>query len=342
MSLEVAVAGVALIAMITYAVLAGADFGGGVWDLFASGPRRDDQRAAIARAMGPVWEANHVWLVFVIVLLFSGFPLAFNALSIGLFVPFHLVLLGIILRGAAFVFRSYSLRAVSLHTQQAFTRRWGYIFGAASVITPLLLGMCLGAVSSGNLRVINGQVRFEGGIPWLAPISLVIAALALALCAYLAAIYLILETSGVLREDFRRRALYAGTAVVVLAVLMLPLLAVEAPHLLRDLFQPRAWPVLAIGIISALVSGWALWQRRFQLARVSAVIQIVALLGGWGLAQYPYIIYPDITLTNSAAPQGTLAFVMISLPFGLALLIPSLYLLFKVFKAGTLEPERGR
>jgi len=144
-------AGLTLAALIAYAVLAGADFGGGIWDAFARGPRRDAQRDAIAHAMGPVWEANHVWLIFVVVLLFTCFPSAYAALGEGLFVPFHLVLLGIILRGAAFVFRAYSPRSVRRPGRPGRgARRWGAVFGAASVITPVLLGMCLGAVSAGG------------------------------------------------------------------------------------------------------------------------------------------------------------------------------------------------
>ena len=148
MSSELVVAGITLAAIVAYAVLGGADFGGGVWDFFARGPRRGEQREAIARAMGPVWEANHVWLIFVIVLLFTGFPRAFAALSIALYVPFHLVLLGIILRGAAFVFRAYSPQGERGVRPGAAALQWGWIFGAASVITPALLGICLATIST--------------------------------------------------------------------------------------------------------------------------------------------------------------------------------------------------
>lgn len=329
---EVLLAGVALAAVIAYGVLAGADFGGGVWDLFAAGPRREEQRRAIAVAMGPVWEANHVWLIFVIVVLFSAFPSAFAALSIGLFFPFHLVLLGIILRGAAFVFRAYSpqsARSLGVWRQPS---TWGVVFGAASVITPVLLGMCLGAISAGTLRVDGAEVRVEGVAPWLAPVSLAMGALALAICAYLAAVYLANETSGALRDDFRRRALLAGTAVVALSVLLLPLLAREAPHLWEGLLGWRAAPLVAAGAVSALLSGWALRRARFRLARVASVVWVVCVLGGWGAAQYPYLIYPDVTLTSAAAPEPTLVFFLWTLPFGLALLLPSLWLLFRVFK----------
>lgn len=323
MSLPDLVAAAGLLGVILYGVLAGADFGGGVWDLFAGGPRRDEQRAAIARAMGPVWEANHVWLIFVIVLLFTAFPPAFAALSIALFGVFHFVLLGISLRGAAFVFRG--------PVKEEAGGPWGTIFGVASVITPVLLGMAIGAVSVGSLRVHNGQVEIVGATPWLAPVSLVIGALALALCAYLAAVYLTLETKGELREDFRRRALLAGTVVVALTALALPLLAWETP-LAAGLFSLRAAPVFFTGVAAALLSGWALWQRHFRVARIAAIVQVALLLAGWGLAQYPYLIYPDVTLHASAAPEPTLLFVLYSLPIGLVLIVPSLWLLFRVFK----------
>lgn len=324
--LEDLVAGVALLAVIAYAVFGGADFGGGIWDIFATGPRRMEQRKAIEHAMGPVWEANHVWLIFVIVLLFTAFPAAYSALSTGLFTLFHLVLIGITLRGAAFVFRSYGPQV------GRSSSRWSYIFGIASIITPMLLGMALGAVSSGGLRVIDGQIVVSGVIPWLLPISVAVGALALAICAYLAAVYLTVETSGELQADFRRRALIAGTFVVGLSIITLPLLWLEAPHLWDGLISLRAAPLIAAGVAAALLSGWALLFHRFHLARIASIIQVFFLLAGWGLAQRPYIIYPDITLQNTAAPAATLRFVLITLPFGLALLGPSLWLLFSVFK----------
>src|SRR5216684_4080407 len=149
-------------ALILYALLGGADYGGGVWDLFAFGKRAPAQRALIAQAIGPVWEANHVWLIFVIVVLFTAFPPAYAALSVALFVPLHLVLVGITLRGAAFVFRGPQAGGPG-------SGPWGAVFGVASVITPALLGMCVGAVSAGGLRVRGGEVRVEEPPPWLTP-----------------------------------------------------------------------------------------------------------------------------------------------------------------------------
>ncbi len=359
--LEIGVAALTLVAVIAYGVLGGADFGGGIWDAFASGPRKEEQRTAISQAMGPVWEANHVWLIFVIVLLFSAFPPAYAALSIGLFALFHLVLLGIILRGASFVFRAYSpesSRSVRSDADPGTgeagegagaevggqgeggrpsrqAARWGVVFGVASVITPVLLGMSLGAVSAGGFHVENSVVTLDG-IPWLTPLALAMGAFALALCAYMAATFLAFETEGELREDFRSRALWAGTAVVALSVLLLPLLAVEAPHLWEGLLATRTWPVLGLGLMAALASGWWLRTRRFRAARIAAIVQVACLLAGWGLAQYPYIIYPDVTLYSAAAPEPTLQFILYSLPLGLALLIPSLWFLFWVFKGEVL------
>jgi cytochrome bd ubiquinol oxidase subunit II len=342
MPAELLVAGLGIVALIAYAVLGGADFGGGIWDLFATGPRRDAQRDAIAHAMGPVWEANHVWLIFVIVIIFSAFPAAYAALSIALFVPFHLVLLGIILRGAAFVFRAYSPQSARGAGSGPAGRRWGAVFGAASVITPVLLGMCLGAVSTGGIRLDDGGVSFAGPVPaWLEPLSLFMGALALALCAYLAAVFLANETAGDLREDFRTRALLAGTAVVGLSAILLPLVRSEAPHLWTGLTGGAATPVLAPGVVAALLSGWWLRQRRYRLARASAVVQIACLLAGWAIAQSPYIIYPGLTLEQAAAPHSTLLFILWTTPAGMALLIPSLWYLFRVFKGEHLALTEG-
>jgi cytochrome d ubiquinol oxidase subunit II len=324
-----AVALIAGFAALAYALLGGADFGGGVWDFFAFGPRRQEQRTAIANAMGPVWEANHVWLIFLIVILFTAFPPVYATLSTALFVPFHLILLGIVLRGAAFVFRAYGARAGTAIT--ATERTWGVVFGISSTITPLLLGACMGAVASGAIRVTEQGVQTTA-VPWLTPMSLLTGVLALALCAYLAAVYLTIETEGELQRDFRRYALLSGTATVGLSIIALPLMRREAPHLWEGLLSARAWPILMAGVIAALLAGWALRQSRFKLARGAAIVQIAMLLGGWMAAQYPYIVYPDLTIASAAAPAASLQFFLIALPIGFALLGPSLYLLFKVFK----------
>lgn len=329
MPLEDWIATAGLGCMILYGVLAGADFGGGVWDLFAAGPRREQQRRAIAHAMGPVWEANHVWLIFVTVLIFTAFPAGFAALSVGMFGLFHFVLVGVTLRGAAFVFRGGEMK-----DRQADP--WGTVFGVASVMTPVLLGMAVGAVSSGHLRVMSNGALPSGPTPWFTPGSLVIGVLALALCAYLAAVFLTVETRDELQEDFRKRALLAGTFVVGLALILLPLLRWELPHLWQGLTERQAGSVLSLGIAAALTSGVCLLRRSYKLARASAIAQVTCLMLGWGLAQHPYLIYPDVTLSAAAAPPETLRFVLWLLPVGAALIVPSLWLLFRVFKS---QPE---
>jgi cytochrome d ubiquinol oxidase subunit II len=313
-----------LVGMTAYAVLGGADFGGGVWDLFARGPRKAEQRAAIARAMGPVWEANHVWLIFVVVVFFSAFPIAWAAYSTALFAPLRIALVGIGLRGVAFVFRGYAGKTPTV-------TRWGAAFGAASLITPFVLGACVGAISSGAIRFRDGVLSVQG-MPWFSPIALAMGAAGASLCAYLAAVFLTVETEGELQEDFRRRALLAGTVVVAGAALTIPFTFLEAPQLASGLISGRALPAVVLGTVAALASGWSLRARRYRLARLATIVQVAMVIVGWALAQYPYVIYPDVTLAQAAAPRATMVFVLGSLPFGLAIVGPSFWWLFKVFK----------
>ncbi|MEP6917063.1 MAG: cytochrome d ubiquinol oxidase subunit II [Acidobacteriota bacterium] len=329
MALEALVAGVMFAALAAYAVLAGADFGGGVWDLVSRGPRASAQRKTIADAIGPVWEANHVWLIFFIVLLFTCFPRAYAAASVALFWPLHLVLIGIVLRGSSFVFRAYGPPGV---TAEAV---WGRVFGAASAVSPVLLGMCLGTLSSGGIQFAGGQVAPSSQSAWLSPFPLVVGLLALALCAYLAAVYLVMESAGALAEDFRRRALAAWIVAGIVSVATLAVAAREAPHLWRNL---SSWPALGLLIFGALLapaSLAALWRGHFRWARALGAGQVITLLAGWAAAQWPYLIYPGLTIQQAVAPHSTLAFTAGTLPFGLALLVPALWFLFSVFKGRT-------
>src|SRR2546422_4733669 len=225
------VAAILWLALTAYAVLVGADFGGGVWDLLASGPRARDQRRAVAEAMGPVWEANHVWLIFLIVGLFTGFPAAFGILSMALYVPLTVALVGIVLRGAAFAFRAHGREAVGDASP------WGVAFGAASVIAPFFLAGGAAAVASGAIRVSGGRLvsGFETG--WATPYGVLVGLFAVALCAYLAATYLTVETEGTpLESDFRRRAAAAGLVAGVAAIASLLVAPFAAPSLAHALF----------------------------------------------------------------------------------------------------------
>ena len=308
-----------------YTLLAGADFGAGIWDLLARGPRAAEERRRLAEAIGPVWEANHVWLIFFVVLLFTCFPHAFAAVSVALFWPLHLVLAGIALRGASFVFRAYGAPS------GAGPVVWTRIFGVASALTPLLLGACLGAVSSGGIRLFDGRVT-AGAHAWLAPFPLLVGVLALLVCAYLAGVYLAWESDGAARERFRRRALILWLVAGAVSLATLAAARSEAPRLWTQLLRGAAGELFLAGILLAPASAIALWRRRFQAARILAGAQVTILLAGWARAQWPFIIYPDLTLAQSAAPEATLRAAASTLPFGLALLAPSLWLLFSVFK----------
>ncbi|MEJ7839973.1 MAG: cytochrome d ubiquinol oxidase subunit II, partial [Thermomicrobiales bacterium] len=289
-----------LLGVIIYAVTGGADFGGGIWDLLARGPRAREQKQEIARAIGPIWEANHVWLIFAIVLTFTCFPPVFAAIGTALYVPLVLVLVGIVLRGAAFVFRAYAADVIPAQ------RAWGHTFAVASAATPFLLGLCAGAVASGDIRVIDSKVTSGYFSPWLAPFPIAIGLLALISCAYLAAVYLCVETTGELQDDFRKRALGAGVAFATIGTISLPLMWRGAPEVWDGMWERDGWLLIPVAIVTGLATMYAVWTRRFRIARIVAIVEVAVLLVGWALAQYPYLIVPDLTYGNAAASDAML------------------------------------
>ena len=318
------VAAILLAALTIYAVLAGADFGGGVWDLFASGPRLRAQRIAVAAAMGPVWEANHVWLIFLIVGLFTGFPTVFATLSTALFLPFTIALIGIILRGAAFTFQTHGYEAAGELAP------WGAAFGAASIIAPAFLGATLAAVAMGAVRASGGQSVFAGWFSWL---GADLALLAVALCAYLAATFLMVETENdpPLQADFRQRAFGAAIVSGVLALIGLLLAWRQAPLLWSELTGRGIW-LLLIALINGPIAAFAVWRRSPRVARVAVAAQIVFVLWAWAVGQWPALVPPDFTIHGSAAPESSLRALMVTIAAGMVVLAPSLWLLFRVFK----------
>jgi cytochrome d ubiquinol oxidase subunit II len=216
------------------------------------------------------------------------------------------------------------------------------VFGIASVVTPVLLGAALGATATGDVRVLDGRVQPGAAMAWLQPFPLALGALTLLLCGYVAALRLALVTRGRLREDFRRRGLGIGLLAGLVSLATLVLLLGAAPRLWAGLVSPRAAPVLVLGVLLAPASAGALWRRRYALARALGLGQIVFLLVAWGLAQWPYIIYPDVWLRATAAPSATLGFVLTTLPLGMGLVLPSLWLLFTVFReAPPVQEARG-
>jgi cytochrome d ubiquinol oxidase subunit II len=335
LGLPYALAALLALALNAYVLFGGADFGGGVWDLLASGPRKNRQREVIAHALGPIWEANHVWLIFAIVLTFTCFPPVAARLGWVLHIPLTLMLVGIVLRGSAFTFRTYDQQ------HDAAQRRWGRIFSSASVITPILLGVSIGAVASGRVgRDPAGSFAQQYVEPWLTPFAFSVGLLALVLFAFLAAVFLTLETRDrELCEDFRRRALGAGVAVFFASALVLLLSRREAPLVMSGLVaSPWAVPLhLATGVTAVAVLT-SLWYRRYKLARIGAGLQVSLIFWGWPLAQYPFLIPPSFSIEAAAAPQSTLRASLIAVAIGGMILVPSLWYLFQIFKTVPADP----
>lgn len=297
---EVGLAGVLGLALVLYTLLAGADFGGGVWDLLARGPRRIQQRRAIALAIGPIWEANHVWLILAIVVTFVAFPTAFAAISTALHIPLVLLLIGIVLRGSAFVFRAYDSRRPEVQD------RYSIVFEAGSLLSPIMLGIVVGAIASGDIRVIEGRVQTDFVSAWLQPFPMAVGLLTLAIFSYLAAVYLCVATweSPELQEDFRIRGLGAAVAVFILAWVAFFLAREGAPRVWQGLWaQTYSIPFQVLVAVFGLGTIAALGTRRYRWARGLAVLQVIWVVGGWAVSQYPYVVPPDITVSDAAPPE---------------------------------------
>jgi len=330
-SLELLLGVVMMVSLTFYALLAGADYGGGVWALLASGPRAQAQRELVAKAIAPIWEANHVWLILVVVVLFTAFPPAYALISTALHVALLLVLLGIVLRGSAFIFRTNDT------TSPDAPGRWGGIFALASLYTPVLLGGVVGAISSGSIRPPNEHATLAYFFLWVAPFPFAVGGFALVLFALLAAVYLTLETDDpALQDDFRRRAIACEVIAALIAALVFLLSQQDAPALREHL--ANSWWTLPLQLVTALAALGtlaSLWTRRFVWARFCAAVQVTLILWGWALAQYPYLVRPDLTIHNSAAPEATMRALLWALAAGVVLLFPSYWYLFHVFKGST-------
>ena len=329
LGLREASAAILALALNAYVLFGGADFGGGVWDMLATGPRRERQRDVISHAIGPIWEANHVWLIFAIVVSFTCFPPVYGRVGTVLHIPLTMMLIGIVLRGSAFTFRTYD------NEHDAAQRRWGRIFSIASVITPVLLGVSIGAVASGRVVRTGGTFVQQFVNPWFTPFAFSVGLLALTLFAFLAAVYLTLETRDPeLADDFRRRALASGIAVFFASALVLLLSHAAAPLVRQGLTSsPWALPLHLVTGVTAIGVLAALWYRRYWLARIGAALQVSLILWGWALAQYPLLVPPDLSIESAASPDSTLRLVLIGIAAGGAILLPSLWYLFQIFKS---------
>ena len=327
MTLANAVLAVMWVGVTFYALLGGADFGAGFWDLFAGGAARGrPQRELIEHAIGPVWEANHVWLIFALVVLWTGFSPAFAAVMSTLYIPLTLAAFGVIMRGSAFAFR----KAV----QEVWLKRiFGASFAASSVVTPFFLGAVAGGVATG--RVPPGNAQGDVITSWVNPTSLLGGTLAVGVCAYLAAVYLIRDAERShhpeLVEWFRIRALGTGVVLGLVALGGIAVLRADAPRLFDGL-TGRALPLVLASAVFGAVSLVLLARRRFVAVRATAALAVVAIIWGWGAGQYPYLLDPYLTIDQAAASSSVLSATLISLGFGSLLLVPSMTLLFVIFQ----------
>jgi cytochrome d ubiquinol oxidase subunit II len=332
---------VSWIGVTLYALLGGADFGGGFWDALAGeSPRGLARRGLIEHSIGPVWEANHVWLIFVIVLFWTCFPPVFASAASTLYIPLTLVALGIIARGAAFAFRKASTELWQL-------RLFGGAFAISSILTPFFLGTIAGGVASE--RVPLGLARGDLLTSWLNPTSMLAGVLAIGVTAYLAAVYLTADARRRgridLAEDFRRRGLVTAVVTGVVVLIGIAVLHADAPRLFAGLIG-RAFPIVLLSGISGLVSLVLLVKRRYIAVRFTAALAVAAVLWAWAVAQYPVLLPPDGTISRTAAEPSVLRATMATVGVGMALLIPSLLWLFAMFQTERPEmastpPRRG-
>ena len=304
-----------------YALSGGADFGAGFWDLVA-GERGRAERELIEHSIGPIWEANHVWLIFVLVVLWTGFPVAFAAVMSSLYLPLTFAAVGVIARGAAFAFR----KAVPER------RLFGVTFAAASILTPFFLGTVAGGIASGRVPPGNAAAHVVGG--WVNPTSILGGTLAVGVCAYLAAVYLAgdgaREGHVELAERFRRYALATAAVVGAIALGGIAVLRTDAPLLFRGLTH-RALPLIAVSAVAGFASIWLLWRRNYVLARPAAAAAVTAVLWGWGAAQYPNLLV-GLPVDQAAAPPSALRPLLVTLLVAIVIVVPSLVALYAMFQ----------
>ncbi|MFH7341114.1 cytochrome d ubiquinol oxidase subunit II [Streptomyces sp. KHY 26] len=321
------------VGVIAYCVLGGADFGAGFWDLIAGGAGRGrEPRRLIDDSLGPVWEANHTWLIYCLVMLWSGFPTAFAAMTSTLYLPLGIAALGIVLRGAGFAFRKASIRTPE-------QRVYGAVFALSSVLTPYCFGSVAGALASGRVPTHgNGNAVTS----WLNPTSALGGVLAVPACAYLAAAYLTVaarqQADPHLFRYFRDRAVAAGAVTGVVSIAGVFLLRADAPRLFHQLSH-RALPLALLAALCGLLGLALLRAERTRGLRATAAAAVALIVSGWGVSQYPYMLGTHLSLQDAASPDATLwVLVGVACAAGVVIL-PSLVLLFRVMdRAEAAEP----
>ena len=330
-TLENLAAGTVLLGLVMYAVFGGADFGGGIWTALASGPRAREQRDGLFHAIGPVWETNHVWLIFVVVTLFTVFPKGFAALCTVLPAPLVIALIGINFRGAAFAFRHFG-RLSGNHIPFM-----AGIFAVSSILTPFALGMAMTATATGRIVFVNDSVQ-AGPWFWIGPFTLVGGLVGMAICAYLAPIYMTVRTGGELRKDYRLRGIIAGLVLGILTTVAIPVAMVDAPLFAGRLIASRATLFVVLAVIFGITTEILLLRCRFLLAQIAAAGTVTFTITGFAAAMYPDLIIGQLSLAAAAAPPATLRAYFSVLVIGIIILAPSLLLLYWTFR-GEPNPE---
>jgi cytochrome d ubiquinol oxidase subunit II len=329
------VAVVLLLALAAYAVFGGADFGAGFWDLTAGGPDRGARpRELIERSIGPVWEANHVWLIFIFVVSWTAFSEAYASIMLTLFVPLTIAALGIVLRGASFAFRK---SVVTLRNRRLF----GAAFATSSVLVPYCMGAVAGGIASG--RVPAGGRAGDPVDSWINPTSVVTGVLAVTAVAYLAAVYLVWEArrdgDTELTEYFRRRALVSAVVVAVVSAVGMVVLHEDASHVF-DGMTGRALPVVVLGVACGFGALVLLARDATRGARALAVLAVAGLVVAWGVAQWPYLLPETLTVSAAAAPSGTLK-ALIAIVVLAAVVVGPAFVLLYVLAQRRVLPEEG-
>ena len=321
----------ALIGLALYGVLGGADFGAGFWQLTAgSGRGADGLRQRAHDSMGPVWEANHVWLIFVLTVFWTAYPKAFGSIASTLSVALLLAAVGIILRGAA-----YALRTGTDEPRQQ--RAIDTVFGVSSVIAPFALGAALGGIASGRVPV--GNARGGEISSWINPTSILIGTLAVLTGVYLAAVFLCGDANRdgepELAERFRVRALGAGALAGAVALGGFAVLHGDAHPLYRGLMTGGGLAALTVSVLAGTATLALIWTRHYEPARFTAAVAVAAIVAGWALAQSPRLL-PGLSVRQAAAPHDTLVAVVVAIVAGGALLLPALGTLFRLVLGGRL------
>jgi len=324
-----------LLGITAYAVFGSADFGAGFWDLTAGGARRGARlRGMVQRSMSPVWEANHVWLIFVLVIVWTAFPVVFGSIFSTLSIPLFLAAIGIIFRGTAFALRG---QAATINEARVL----GAMFALSSVLIPFFLGAAIGGVASGRVPV--GNAAGDLITSWLNPTSALIGVVGVLSGAYLAAVYLAGDSERAELPDlvraFRARALGMGVATGVVALAGLLVLRSDARELFDGLTSGGGLAMVLISGAAGVATLVLVYRERFLLARFTAAGAVAAIVVGWVLAQSPYVLPGELTLEQAAASDATLSAVVIGVAAGMVILVPSLWWLYRLVLQGRLDQE---